>query len=133
MHNPPQRRTEFLSFDGSVRLIPSQQRPDRYRHLDNILDRTLIARGGGYAYSAASFGANSCAVEMTAFDRLLEFDPVKSELTVEAGARVIDVFEWAIRHGLQVPVVPGYPLVTIGGCIAADVHGKNPWRDGTFS
>jgi decaprenylphospho-beta-D-ribofuranose 2-oxidase len=46
---------------------------------------------------------------------------------------VIDVCKWAIHHGLQVPVIPGYPLVTIGGCIAADVHGKNPWRDGTFT
>jgi decaprenylphospho-beta-D-ribofuranose 2-oxidase len=128
-----QRRTEFVSFDGSIRLTTLHQRPDRYRHLDNILDRRLIARGGGYAYSAASFGANSCALEMTAFDRLLKFDPARSLLTVEAGARVIDVFKWAIRQGLQVPVIPGYPLVTIGGCIAADVHGKNPWRDGTFA
>jgi decaprenylphospho-beta-D-ribofuranose 2-oxidase len=70
---------------------------------------------------------------MAAFDRLLAFDPVTSTLKVEAGARLIDVFQWAIRQGLQVPVVPGYPLVTIGGCIAGDVHGKNPWRDGTFA
>lgn len=133
MDNNLQRRTEFVSFDGSIRMSALHQRPDRYRHLDTVLDRVLIARGGGYAYSAASFGANSCALEMTAFDRLLDFNPAKSELTVEAGARIIDVCKWAICHGLQVPVIPGYPLVTIGGCIAADVHGKNPWRDGTFS
>lgn len=132
MHNPPQRRTEFLSFDGSVRLITSQQRPDRFRHLESILDRKLIARGGGYAYSAASFGANSCSIEMSAFNRLLAFEQATSTLEVEAGATLIDVFQWAIQHGLQIPVVPGYPLITIGGCIAADVHGKNPWRDGTF-
>jgi decaprenylphospho-beta-D-ribofuranose 2-oxidase len=30
------------------------------------------------------------------------------------------------------PVLPGYPTITVGGCIAADVHGKNPLRDGTF-
>jgi decaprenylphospho-beta-D-ribofuranose 2-oxidase len=128
-----QRRTEFVSFDGSIRVTTLHQRPDRYRHLDNIQHRALIARGGGYAYSAASFGGNSCALEMTAFDRLLAFDPATSVLKVEAGARIIDVFKWAIPRGLQLPVVPGYPLVTIGGCIAADVHGKNPWRDGTFA
>ena len=133
MGKNPQRRTEFVSFDGSTRMTALHQRPDRYRHLDNILDCTLIARGGGYAYSAASFGSNSCAVEMTAFDRMLNFDQAKSTLEVEAGARVIDVCKWAIRRGLQLPVIPGYPLVTIGGCIAADVHGKNPWRDGTFA
>jgi decaprenylphospho-beta-D-ribofuranose 2-oxidase len=133
MGKNPQRRTDFVSFDGSIRISTTHQRPDRYRHLDGIVERILIARGGGYSYSAASFGANSCALEMTAFDRLLMFDPAKSVLRVEAGARIIDVIKWAARHGLQVPVIPGYPLITVGGCIAADVHGKNPWRDGTFS
>jgi decaprenylphospho-beta-D-ribofuranose 2-oxidase len=128
-----QRRTEFLSFDGAVRLTALHQRPDRYRHLDEIVGRSLIARGGGYAYSAASFGADSCSLDMTAFDRLLAFDPLRSTLKVEAGARIIDVLKWAINRGLQLPVFPGYPLVTIGGCIAGDVHGKNPWRDGTFA
>src|SRR5258708_24098589 len=35
-------------------------------------------------------------------------------------------------HGLWLPVQPGYPDITIGGCIAANVHGKNPHREGTF-
>jgi len=29
--------------------------------------------------------------------------------------------------------LPGYPLITVGGCVAADVHGKIPYKDGTFS
>jgi len=29
--------------------------------------------------------------------------------------------------------LPGYPMITLGGCVAADVHGKNPYEDGTFS
>jgi FAD/FMN-containing dehydrogenase len=27
---------------------------------------------------------------------------------------------------------PGYPAITVGGCIAANVHGKDPVRDGTL-
>jgi decaprenylphospho-beta-D-ribofuranose 2-oxidase len=127
------RCTDFVSFDGSIRISARHRRPDRYRHLDETVDPALIARGGGYAYSAASFGASSCALEMTSFNRLLEFDPATSALRVEAGARIIDVIVWATRHGLQLPIIPGYPLITVGGCIAGDVHGKNPWRDGTFS
>jgi decaprenylphospho-beta-D-ribofuranose 2-oxidase len=132
MYEAPQRRTQFRSFDGSVQLTTPHERPDRFRHLESIRDRRLIARGGGYAYSAASFGGGSCAIEMTAFNRLLAFDPEALTLKVEAGATLIDVFQWAMTKDLQIPVIPGYPLITIGGCIAADVHGKNPWRDGTF-
>ena len=29
-------------------------------------------------------------------------------------------------------ILPGWPEVTIGGCIANNVHGKNPYRDGVF-
>ena len=53
-------------------------------------------------------------------------------LTVEAGVRLIDIMTWAIPRHMHLPVLPGYPLVTVGGCVAADVHGKNPFKDGTF-
>jgi decaprenylphospho-beta-D-ribofuranose 2-oxidase len=36
------------------------------------------------------------------------------------------------RAALYLPVHPGYPAITIGGCIAANVHGKNPSREGAF-
>lgn len=29
--------------------------------------------------------------------------------------------------------MPDYPEITIGGCIGANVHGKNPYRHGTFA
>ncbi len=53
-------------------------------------------------------------------------------LEVEAGARIGDVQRFALARGWYLPVAPGHPAATIGGCIAADVHGKNPARDGTF-
>jgi decaprenylphospho-beta-D-ribofuranose 2-oxidase len=60
------------------------------------------------------------------------FDEEKRTLRVEAGATLERVLQWACTRGLRLAVVPGYPRITIGGCIAADVHGKNPARDGTF-
>lgn len=128
------RTSEFISFDGSTRLTTQHQRPDRFAHLESpAAGVTRIPRGGGYSYSAASFGNGSLVQEMTAFNRFLAFDADALTVTVEPGVRLSELLAWALPRKLYLPVLPGYPLITVGGCIAADVHGKNPFRDGTFA
>ncbi len=130
---PLLRQSRFVTFDGAVALSTSHQRPDRYRHLEHDFARAArIPRGGGYSYAAASFGERVIVQEMTAFNRLLAFDPRRSSVRVEGGVTLNRLLEWAIQRDLYFPVLPGYPLITVGGCVAADVHGKNPLRDGTF-
>lgn len=123
----------LTSFDRQFSMRCRVQRPDRYRLLDALpADAPRIARGSGVSYVAASFGVDAVTQDMAAFDRLLAFDGDRGLLRVEAGARIGDVERFALAHGWYLPVAPGHPAATIGGCIAADVHGKNPARDGTF-
>ena len=125
--------TELRSFDRSVSARCHVQRPDRYRLLEALPpDVQRITRGGGVSYVGASFAGDSVVQDLGAFDRLLAFDSQRGLLTVEAGARIGDVVRYALAQGWLLPVAPGHPRATIGGCIAADVHGKNPARDGTF-
>jgi decaprenylphospho-beta-D-ribofuranose 2-oxidase len=125
--------TPLASFDRQFRASARVQRPDRYRLLEALpAGAPRIARGSGVSYVAASFGAGAISQQMTAFDRLLAFDADSGVLEIEAGARVGDVQRFALGRGWYLPVTPGHPASTIGGCIAADVHGKNPARDGTF-
>lgn len=124
---------DLASFDRQFHALCSVQRPDRYRLLDSLpMDTPRIARGGGVSYVAASFGAGAISQEIGAFDRLLAFDADAGILTVEAGARIGDVQRFALAHDWYLAIAPGHPGASIGGCIAADAHGKNPARDGTF-
>jgi decaprenylphospho-beta-D-ribofuranose 2-oxidase len=124
---------DLASFDRQFRARCRVQWPDRYRLLDALpANAPRIARGGGVSYVAASFGGDAISQGLGAFDRLLAFDADAGRLTVEAGARIGDVQRFALAHGWYVPIAPGHPRASIGGCIAADVHGKNPARDGTF-
>ena len=66
-------------------------------------------------------------------DRFLGFDPDTGVVECEAGASVADLMEVFLPLGYFPPVTPGTKYVTIGGAIAADVHGKNHHRDGSFS
>ena len=50
----------------------------------------------------------------------------------EAGLLLADLLTFAVPRGFFPPVTPGTKFVTIGGMIAADVHGKNHHTAGTF-
>lgn len=129
----PTRLTTFHSFGRRLSVTTYHQRPDRYRQLEASLGNIpRIARGAGLSYAAASFGPGIVVQEMTAFSRILAFDERTLQVEVEAGAGIGDVLAWAAARGLCIDVVPGYPAITVGGCIAADVHGKNALRVGTF-
>jgi decaprenylphospho-beta-D-ribofuranose 2-oxidase len=97
-----------------------------------VAGRHVIARGGGYSYAAASFGGGSLVLDMTRFDRVLRFEPAQGLVEVEAGMRLEQLLALTAPRGLILPVQPGYPAITVGGCVAANVHGKNPQREGTF-
>ena len=124
---------DLVSFDGGTRARQRVTRPDRYRHLELLgRDEIRIVRGGGYSYAAASFGANAVVQDFRAFDRILGFDAEHGILECEAGATLGKINALAVARGWYLPVQAGYPKITIGGSIAADIHGKNQFRDGTF-
>lgn len=128
------RQSRFTTFDGQVVMEARHQRPDRYQHIELPEAATYrIARGGGYSYSAASFGPDSLVQDMSSFNRFLDFDETALTLTVEPGVTLADILAWAVPRGLYFPVMPGYPLITVGGCVAVDAHGKHPQKDGTFT
>ena len=126
-------RMELVSFDGGVRGLQDVERPDRYRQIEAIDPRRKrIVRGGGYSYAAAGFGGGALVQDAREFDRVLAFDREAGVLECEGGATLGRVYEVARGAGYYLPVQPGYPLITVGGCVAADVHGKNQYRDGNF-
>jgi FAD/FMN-containing dehydrogenase len=91
----------------------------------------VIARGNGRAYGDAAIGVKS-TLSMTALDRMVRFDSEGAYLTVEAGVLLADVIATLLPRGFFPYAVPGTRYVTIGGAIAADVHGKNHHHDGGF-
>ena len=105
----------------------------RYEDLRDLPARceTLIARGNGRAYGDAALNPD-LTLSMLAMDRMLAFDAATGLLTCEAGVLLADILETFVPRGWFPPVVPGTKFVTVGGMIAADVHGKNHHRDGTF-
>ncbi|OBS10688.1 FAD-binding oxidoreductase [Acidihalobacter prosperus] len=111
-------------------------RPERYRLLEKVVladDTPLIARGCGRSYGDAALDGDGRVVDMLRLDRILDFDPRSGLLRAEAGLTLQALIECLLPQGWFPSVTPGTRHVTLGGCVASDVHGKNHHHEGSFS
>jgi decaprenylphospho-beta-D-ribofuranose 2-oxidase len=91
----------------------------------------MIARGNGRAYGDAAVGTR-VTLAMGGLDRMIAFDAATGLLRAEAGVLLGDIIAAFLPRGWFPFVVPGTRFVTLGGAIAADVHGKNHHGEGGF-
>ncbi len=91
----------------------------------------VIARGNGRAYGDSAMNLGQ-TLDMRGFNHMLAFDAVTGQVVTEAGVLLEDVIAAFLPRGWFPPVTPGTKFVTIGGMIAADVHGKNHHKHGSF-
>ncbi len=94
-------------------------------------DETLLPRGNGRCYGDAAL--HSRVISMTGYNKILAFDPGSGLLQCQAGTLLSDILDFCVPKGFFIPVTPGTRFITVGGAIAADVHGKNHHVEGCFS
>ena len=90
----------------------------------------VIAFGNGRSYGDASLQNNILLTRR--FNKFLSFDDSTGILTCQSGVLFSEILEVFTPRGWFLPVTPGTKLITVGGAIAADVHGKNHHVDGSF-
>lgn len=99
-------------------------------HVDISSLENFIPRGMGRSYGDSSLSSN--LVSMLKHNRILSFDNITGEIKVESGVTLSDIVDVFAPMGWFPAVTPGSKLVTIGGMVASDVHGKNHHLHGSF-
>jgi decaprenylphospho-beta-D-ribofuranose 2-oxidase len=94
--------------------------------------RGAIPRGLGRSYGDAAQNAGGRVISMLGVRGARSFDLERGEIIVGAGFSIGELGALVIPFGWFPPVLPGTSQVTIGGAIAADVHGKNHHVEGSF-
>ncbi|MBL8916791.1 MAG: FAD-binding oxidoreductase [Archangium sp.] len=107
--------------------------PESERDVARALDvNGTIARGLGRSYGDPAINERRTVLGMTKLDRVLGFDDATGVLRCEAGVSLSQVIERFAGRGWFPMITPGTRWVTIGGCIANDVHGKAHHAQGSF-
>ena len=91
-----------------------------------------ICFGMGRSYGDVCLNPGGVAWKTTGLDRFIGFDATSGRLLCEAGVLLRDIQRLFLPRGWILPVTPGTQLITVGGAIANDVHGKNHHRLGSF-
>jgi len=91
-----------------------------------------IAYGMGRSYGDVCLNPDGVLWTTANLDRFISFDESTGLLECEAGVLLRDIQQLAVPRGWILPVTPGTQLITVGGAVANDVHGKNHHVVGSF-
>jgi FAD/FMN-containing dehydrogenase len=134
----PDRFTRIENFGHSLKAQVYLFKP---RNAEEIVDvfrlarkqgLTVTARGAGRSYNDASINSGGIVLDMTGMNRILEWDPDTGVITAEPGLTLAQLWQKTLPDGWWPPVVSGTMTTTLGGCLGANIHGKNNFRMGTF-
>lgn len=130
-------RTPATGWGRSVRSSSSTEKPHSIEDLQQTImrhrdSRGVLAYGLRRSYGDSALNIGGLSINMENFSEITIYPETKSA-TVGAGVSIRTLERSAGEHHLYPPVVPGTGFVTIGGAIAADIHGKSHHLTGSFS
>lgn len=124
------------NFGHSLQRVAYVFRPQHTDELPALFEQARAAglsvglRGSGRSYGDAALNTGHIVLELGELTRILEWDAATGVITVEPGVTIEQLWRHALPHGWWPPVVPGTMFPTLGGCLAANIHGKNNWQAG---
>lgn len=121
----------FHSWGRVGPVLAESVRANWRRELPTVAGERL-AYGLGRSYGDSCLLGGGTMIETAGLDRLVFFDPETGVIVAEAGISLDALLRFCVPRGWFLPVTPGTRLVTLGGAIANDIHGKNHHRAGTF-
>lgn len=118
--NYPKAKNQTFKFDNNVTL-------------KNIISdhEKLIPYGNGRSYGDSALSKN--IVQVKPHNYFLGFDESSQTLHIQAGVLLSEILDVFVPKGYFLKITPGTKLITVGGAIASDVHGKNHHVEGCFS
>ncbi len=88
--------------------------------------------GNGRSYGDAALNDGQLLLDFGRMARILSWNPSTGVIVAQPGLTLGGLWRHVLEDGWWPPVVSGTMHTTLGGCAAANVHGKNNWKHGPF-
>jgi decaprenylphospho-beta-D-ribofuranose 2-oxidase len=112
-----------------VRPTQAEEIPDVFR-LARRQGLSVTARGAGLGYNDAALNGGGIILDLAGINRIIHWNAGSGEVLVEPGVTLRQLWQLVEPDGWWPPVVSGTMLTTVGGCLGANVHGKNNFKLG---
>ena len=134
---PTTSRSEFSGWGNNFQSRSQRVVISNLDELQGLLAKTESGRGflpvGLHrSYGDSALNSGGTLIDLSALNSIA-IDASTGVAVVGAGVTITQLERAALIHSLFPPVVPGTGFVTMGGAIAADIHGKSHHKTGTFS
>lgn len=141
MTNPSlsfERLTTLENFGHSLRAQSQLYQPVNAEEVAEIFrqakknGQTVTLRGAGRSYNDAALNGGGIVLSLQAMNRILAWNPDTGIVTAEPGVTLQKLWQQVLPDGWWPPVVSGTMFTTLGGCLGANIHGKNNFKKGTI-
>lgn len=101
--------------------------PTRVEQIKNAIKShpgTISIGGGRYSMGGQTATENSLQIDMRNFNKIINFDIEKKQITVQAGIRWRDIQEEIDKENLSIKIMQTYSNFTVGGSLSVNAHGR---------
>lgn len=132
-------RTQFTQLENFGHSLRAQSFVVHARTKDDVLSAfrlakekrlTVAARGAGRSYNDAALNGGGITLDMSAWNLIQEWNPYTGQVRCEPGVTLEQLWQKVEPDGWWPPVVSGTMKTTLGGCLSANIHGKNNFHMG---
>ncbi|MGQ2810108.1 FAD-binding oxidoreductase, partial [Leptospira interrogans] len=117
----------------SISPVLFPEKEEDFKNIFSYADQKglkLTFRGGGCSYGDAATNTKGTVIDISKYNRILEFDSKNGIIKAESGVTIKQLWEFGIEKGYWPPVVSGTMFPTLGGALSMNIHGKNNFAVG---
>ncbi len=118
----------ITNWGRNARVFAEWSAPKTFEHFAS--SHPFIPRGLGRSYGDCALSSSVVSTENGQYFH--DFDEDNGTLTCDSGVSLAAILSVIVPKGWFLSVTPGTKFVTVGGAIAANVHGKNHHKLGAF-